>query len=489
MISVLHAKKRESDRDTKKSFFDYMFRHAHKQGALATKPWFFITHVRTYTHCCSAFVTVQRALKRAMEADVESKTLCDSEEEYWSSCSDEEDTAVNKTTSKVSHSTTLPPQQSKEAVDTSEDGDRLASNNTEPTAVDFSRMESERVDTQVSERKLNNHVTLTALDHYTDVPGAALPERRVNFDTVPARGTSSHVEARTYRKEKQKLLTALAVLFFLLTCSLLVVYILAIHSQTKTTELQNTVSTIQSQRATNNSLSHIQQRLDQLEEDLDTSLTVMRSLLSLVNSLSQGSDVGQPNNLQSSLDNLTSAQTDTTVQLNSLQSLVSNLSSDQALATAQLSSLQSSVATLTTAQSDTDTQVTSLQSSVSTLTTQQASTTTQVTSLQSSVTTLTTRINSAINLYQGCIEDTYSCSTGANGATDRFWDYCVTEWVDPTTAVSASIAGRLSRGSRLNKFMTKLKHESFSFPKHTKHYYIVFQWGLFRVLNICTYTI
>ena len=118
-------------------------------------------------------------------------------------------------------------------------------------------------------------------------------------------------------------------------------------------------------------------------------------------------------------------------QLNNLQASVSTLNTTTM---DQQSNLQSFVDTLTTAQDSTDTRVNSLQSSLNTLTTQQVSTTSQVTSLQSSLNNLTRRVNSSADLYQGCIQDTSSC-TFTQG-TNLYWKSCTTDYLPISTIVS-----------------------------------------------------
>ena len=70
------------------------------------------------------------------------------------------------------------------------------------------------------------------------------------------------------------------------------------------------------------------------------------------------------------------------------------------------------------------TQLSSLQSSVNTLNTYKSTSTARLSSLQSSVNTLTTRVNSPVNLYQNCSQETRSCTNSASGST--YVKYCVT---------------------------------------------------------------
>ncbi len=165
--------------------------------------------------------------------------------------------------------------------------------------------------------------------------------------------------------------------------------------------------------------------------------------------------MAQLNSLQSSENFLNSANEATTTQLNSLQSSVSSLNTANGATMTQLNSLQSSVNSLNTAngaittqlnslQSSTTTQLNSLQSLVSSLNTANGATTTQLNSLQSSTTTqlnslqslvssLTTRVNSPVNLYQNCIQETQSC-TITSGIL--FFTVCTT----PSLPVNKSVS-------------------------------------------------
>ncbi len=77
----------------------------------------------------------------------------------------------------------------------------------------------------------------------------------------------------------------------------------------------------------------------------------------------------------------------------------------------------------------------SLQSSVSSLNTANEATTTQLNSLQSSMSSLTTRVNSPVNLYQNCIQETRSCTIGPR-TTDIYWAWCYTDYQPISKAVS-----------------------------------------------------
>ena len=96
--------------------------------------------------------------------------------------------------------------------------------------------------------------------------------------------------------------------------------------------------------------------------------------------------------------------------------------------------LQSSVSSLNTANGATTTQLNSLQSSVSSLNAANGATTTQLNSLQTSVNSLTTRVNSPVNLYQNCIQETGSCTNYERGSV--YWTYCIT----PTLPVNKSVS-------------------------------------------------
>ena len=145
----------------------------------------------------------------------------------------------------------------------------------------------------------------------------------------------------------------------------------------------------------------------------------------------------QLKNLQSSLDTLTNQvdnlwssvntlNTTTMDQLNDLQSSVNTLNTTTM---DQLKNLQSSVNASTTAQDTTDTQVSSLQSSLNTLTAQQTSTTFQVTSLQSLMNNLTSQINSSIDPFQNCVEETKSCTIRLSSDSRSYWAVCNTPFL------------------------------------------------------------
>ena len=87
--------------------------------------------------------------------------------------------------------------------------------------------------------------------------------------------------------------------------------------------------------------------------------------------------------------------------------------------------LQSLINTLTTTTTD---QYSSLQSSVDTLTTAQNSTDTQVSSLQSTVSNLTSQLNTPVDLHQGCIQETSSCTMSMGG----YLDSCQTSVINTT---------------------------------------------------------
>ena len=124
------------------------------------------------------------------------------------------------------------------------------------------------------------------------------------------------------------------------------------------------------------------------------------------------------------LNTLTATNNATMALLNSIQSSVSTLEGvlsglGPGQVSADISSLQSSVSSLNTANGATRTQLNSIRSSVSSLNTANGATTTQLNSLQSSVRSLTTRVNSPVNLYQNCIQETRSFTGTPLGNT--YW--------------------------------------------------------------------
>ena len=79
------------------------------------------------------------------------------------------------------------------------------------------------------------------------------------------------------------------------------------------------------------------------------------------------------------------------------------------------------------------TKIKTLQSSVDTLNTDRNTTTFQLDSLQSSVDTLATQVNSSVNLYQNCIQETKSCMTPAITAS---FTTCETAYLPMNITVS-----------------------------------------------------
>ena len=102
---------------------------------------------------------------------------------------------------------------------------------------------------------------------------------------------------------------------------------------------------------------------------------------------------------------------------------------------AQLVNLLSSINALNITANDFMAALNSLQSSVSSLNTTNAATMTQLNSLQSLVSSLTTRVNSPVNLYQNCIQETRSCTIGPR-AIDTYWTWCQTAFEPITKTVS-----------------------------------------------------
>ncbi len=110
----------------------------------------------------------------------------------------------------------------------------------------------------------------------------------------------------------------------------------------------------------------------------------------------------------------------------------------------QLNSLQSSVSSLNTTNGATVTQLNSLQSSVSTLESvlnslspgQVVNTVNAISSLESSVNSLTTRVNSSVNLYQNCIQETENCTNTQSGSAYR--KFCKTSSLPVNKSVSCN---------------------------------------------------
>ncbi len=104
--------------------------------------------------------------------------------------------------------------------------------------------------------------------------------------------------------------------------------------------------------------------------------------------------------------------------------------------TTQLNSLQSSVSSLNTTNGATMSQLNSLQSLVSSLNTTNGETMTQLNSLQTSVNSLTTRVNSPVNLYHNCIQETRSCTSTQSGSAYR--RFCTTSFLPVNKSVSCN---------------------------------------------------
>ena len=147
-------------------------------------------------------------------------------------------------------------------------------------------------------------------------------------------------------------------------------------------------------------------------------------------------------NLLSSVNALNVTNSNFMAELNSLESSVSSLNRTNGAAVTQLNSLQSSVSSLNTTNQSTTTQLNSLQSSVSTLESvlnslspgQVVTTVNAISSLQSSVNSLTTRVNSPVNLYQNCTQETESCTSTQSGSAYR--KFCTT----PSLPVNKSVS-------------------------------------------------
>ncbi len=199
--------------------------------------------------------------------------------------------------------------------------------------------------------------------------------------------------------------------------------------------LQSSVSSLNiTNGATMTQLNSLQSSVSSLNTANGATMTQLNSLQSSVSSLNtaNGATMTQLNSLQSSVSSLNTA---TMAQLNSLQSSVSSLNTANGATTTRLNSLQSSVSSLNTTNEATMTQLNSLHSSVSSLNTANGATMTQLNSLQSSVSSLTTRVNSPVNLYQNCIQETESCTIGPR-TTDTYWTECYTAYGPISKAVS-----------------------------------------------------
>ena len=100
----------------------------------------------------------------------------------------------------------------------------------------------------------------------------------------------------------------------------------------------------------------------------------------------------------------------------------------------KLNSFQSSLDTFNTANSETRSELNHLQLSVNALNITDNVFMTQLNSLQSSVNSLTTRVNSPVNLYQNCIQETRNCTIGPR-TTNTYWTWCETAYGPISRAV------------------------------------------------------
>ena len=134
----------------------------------------------------------------------------------------------------------------------------------------------------------------------------------------------------------------------------------------------------------------------------------------------------QLSSLLSSVNTLNKTDNDFMTELNTLGSSVNSLNVADNLFDTQLNSLQSSI----------NSRLNSLQSSVSSLNTANGATTTQLNSLQSLVGSLTSQVNSPVNLYQNCIQETRSCTVTSGSA---YWKHCTTSRLPVNESVSCPL--------------------------------------------------
>ncbi len=107
----------------------------------------------------------------------------------------------------------------------------------------------------------------------------------------------------------------------------------------------------------------------------------------------------------------------------------------------KLNSFQSSLDTFNTANNEILTELNNLESSVNALNITDNEFMTQLSSLQSSVSSLNTRVNSPVNLYQNCIQETESCTIGPR-TTSTYWAWwCQTAYGPINKAVSVVCMG------------------------------------------------
>ena len=194
------------------------------------------------------------------------------------------------------------------------------------------------------------------------------------------------------------------------------------------------VSALQENAATlTRRIEELEVKLNQTQESKNNQQISLVHVIDKLNSL-QNTTTEQLSSLQSSVDTLNTAKNTALIRFNSLQSSVDTLTTDRDTTMAQLSSLQSSVDTLNTGRVTTTARLSSLQASLNTLNTGRDTTTDQLSNLQSSVNTLTTRVNSPVNLYQNCIQDTRSCTGSQSGYS--YFKSCTTGSLPTSITVS-----------------------------------------------------
>ena len=140
----------------------------------------------------------------------------------------------------------------------------------------------------------------------------------------------------------------------------------------------------------------------------------------------------QLSSLQLVVNSVNHVQHLTTTQLSEVQSSIDTLRSMLNISTSQLNSLRTTWDSHSTAMA----QLNSLQTVVNGLNTVQHSTTSHLNSLQSSVNTITDRVNSPVNLYQNCTEETRSCTISTSSSSNYYWRYCTT----PSLAINSTVS-------------------------------------------------
>ncbi len=211
-------------------------------------------------------------------------------------------------------------------------------------------------------------------------------------------------------------------------CIGLVVVLFLLASAMITTIALSVYTRVDSNQSMDNLIEEIQELKMQLNKTKEDLTRLRTDSLRLHNSFDTkiNATTTQLSSLLSSVSTLNTTDNDFMTELNTLGSSVNSLNVADNLFDTQLNSLQSSI----------NSRLNSLESSVSSLNTANGATTTQLNSLQSSVGSLTSQVNSPVNLYQKCIQETQSCTVTSGSA---YWKHCTTSSLPVNESVSCQL--------------------------------------------------